>query len=140
MKTIILVLLLIPLASYSQKWNFIGTSNKTDYYIRKKTSQSEDNKYWIKEVAPKLDYQTKSGKKAILLNGYRLYLYDFDCTDRRLQLIQIATYNSAGKNVYSYEKEDWEEDWSDVIPDTIGELFLNTVCDENIRENIEEPN
>lgn len=140
MKPLIIALFILPFVSNSQDWSFIGTSNKSDYYIRKKTSQSDDNKYWIKEVAPKLDYKTKSGKKVVVLNGYRLTLYDFDCTDSRLQLIQIATYNSAGKNVYSYEKEDWEEDWSDVIPDTLGELFLNTVCDENIRENIEEPN
>ena len=92
MKSLIIALLVLPFVSYSQQWSFIGKSNKSDYYIRKKTSQSDDNKYWIKEVAPKHDYQSKSGKKVILLNGYRLYLYDFDCIDRRIQLIQIATY------------------------------------------------
>ena len=137
MKPLIIALLILPFLSYSQDWSFIGTSNKSNYYLRKKTSQSDDNKYWIKEVAPKLDYQTKSGKKVIILNGYRLSLYDFDCSDRRLQLIQHVIYNSVGKNVYSYEKEDWEDDWSDVIPDTNGEFFLNTVCDENIRKILE---
>lgn len=137
MRTILFALLILPFFSFSQEWSFIGTSNKSNYYIRKKTSQSEDNKYWIKEVAPKLDYKTKSGKKVVVLNGYRLTLYDFDCSDRRLQLIQNVLYNSLGKNVFSYEKEDWEDDWSDVIPDTLGEFFLNTICDENIRETLE---
>lgn len=137
MKPLIIALLILPFVSYSQDWSFIGTSNKSNFYVRKKTSQSGENKYWIKEVAPKLDYKTKSGKKVVVLNGYRLTLYDFDCSDRRLQLIQNVLYNSLGKNVFSYEKEDWEDDWSDVIPDTLGEFFLNTVCDENIRETLE---
>lgn len=137
MKPLLISLLILPFISFSQQWSFIGTSNKSDYYIRKKTLQSDDNKYWIKEVAPKLDYKTKSGKKVVVLNGYRLTLYDFDCSERRLQLIQNVLYNSLGKNVFSYEKEDWEDDWSDVIPDTLGEFFLNTICDENIRETLE---
>ncbi|MGI9650863.1 hypothetical protein [Chryseobacterium sp. RLHN22] len=43
-------------------------------------------------------------------------------------MIQIAVYDKDGKNVYSTKLKDYEVEMEYVIPDSVGENYLNAYC------------
>lgn len=48
--------------------------------------------------------------------------------NRKLGLIQIVVYDKNGKTVNSTKLKDYEVDMDYVIPDSVGETYLDTYC------------
>jgi len=118
----------IKIDTFSQSWSFIGRNTKNEvYYIRKYSTVSSSTKIWIKFVSKSVSY-TKRGK-TLYINGYSISLYDTDCLGRRLNIRGITTYSASGNLVNSWSKEEYEDDWNEVIPDSVGEMFLEKACE-----------
>lgn len=122
---IALAIFLITNLLYSQKtWLPVITSFEPE----EKTSMAlhTKNTIWIKKVSKNVEYHTRQGKKVV--DGYELILYKVDCDSRKLGLIQIAVYDKEGKNVNNTKLEDYEVEMDYVIPESIGETYLDTYC------------
>lgn len=89
-------------------------------------------KYNIKKVSKNVEYHIRQVKKVI--DGYELILYKLDCDSRKLGLIQIAVYDKTGKNVNNTKLEDYEVEIDYVIPESIGETYLDTYCNHALIE------
>lgn len=79
-------------------------------------------------MAKKLTYY-KNGKANTLLNGFEVDLAEYDCSEKRNRLLSYVFYNSKGSVVSDYEFEDYETKWNTVVPESIGEMLLNKVCE-----------
>ncbi len=128
----IFFLLLIFFASqscFSQNWIYVGKSGKGDtWYLRNITTSDYGNKkVWSKRLAKSITYQ-KRGKFYTMINGYCLELREYDCSGKQSKLLSLAYYNSTGSVVHSFRLQDYETDWDDVLPDSIGETLLNKFC------------
>jgi hypothetical protein len=131
MKTFILLsVFLISNSSFSQNWVYVGSSVSGDkYYLRdSNTNESGYKKVWSKQVSKRMTYK-KGNKTYTLINGYCLDLKEYDCTGKQLKLVSFAYYNSKGIVVYSYQFQSYETDWNDVLPDSVGEMLLDKVCE-----------
>lgn len=124
-KTSVLAFLIFINFVYSQKtWLPVTTSFEPD----EKTfmALNTNNTIWIKKVSKNIEFHTQQGKKNI--DGYELMLFKVDCDNRKLGLIQIVVYDKKGKTVNSTKLKDYEVDMDYVIPDSVGETYLDTYC------------
>lgn len=127
MKLLSILFFLLPIALFSQDWTLISEKNGTAYYIRKHSKREGDTKIWIKEVGNKIEY-TNSAKKKLFLKGYKLFLLDTNCEEMQMAVLQTALYNSLGKLVQNKVEPSYLVTFEDVIPDSIGEFWLNEAC------------
>lgn len=116
-------------AQYGEWINIRKEKNGAIYLRSDELSLDNIKKVWIKDVQKKLEIISEKGKKIIILNGYTVSLREFDCTLRKSKLISYINYNSKGKVIYSAKKEDYEQSWEDVAPDTVGEFLLTKTCE-----------
>lgn len=58
--------------------------------------------------------------------GYTLVYWEFNCSEMKSRVIGIANYEASGKVIISKDLNNRE--WDNVIPDSLGEHFANTVC------------
>lgn len=124
-KTSVLAFLIFINFVYSQKtWLPVTTSFEPD----EKTfmALNTNNTIWIKKVSKNIEFHTQQGKKNI--DGYQLMLFKVDCDNRKIGLIQIVVYDKNGKTVNSTKLKDYEVDMDYVIPDSVGETYLDTYC------------
>jgi hypothetical protein len=130
-KTILSTLLiLISTLSFSQNWVYVSTATDgSKYYIRNSSTDEFGNKkVWSKIISKTMTY-TKKGKTYSLPNGYVIYLDAYDCDGKKSKLISGVYYNSKGTVAHSFSIEDYEQEWKDVVPDSIGEALLDKVCE-----------
>lgn len=120
--------LFISTQSFSQTWTYVGKNAKSELYFIKKHSETYGStKVWIKHISKITEYYKRG--KTYIVNGYTLTLYETDCTDRKLNLRTVNTYKSDGTFVDTYSKEEYQNDWTEVVPDSIGEMFLEKACE-----------
>jgi hypothetical protein len=115
--------------SFSQDWQFAGSSQDGEkYYIRNAgTNDVGYKKYWMKTVAKNIIY-FKNDKKINLTNGYRMDLYEYNCSSKQNKLLSIYHYNSSNKVVNSLTIPFYRTEWRDVLPDSVGEMILDKAC------------
>lgn len=101
-------------------------TNGLDKFYMKSTCVSANDhviKIWVKDIAASFTYSGRTYR-----NVSTETLYEFDCSGRQLQIDQAVTYDSEGNTIESYEYEDYERKWTDVVPGSIGEMLLNEAC------------
>jgi len=135
MKTIkkisILALLITINFYYSQKtWLPVITSFEPE--VKTFMALNTSNTIWIKTVSKNIGYYTAKGKK--VTEGNKLVLYKVDCSNRKLGILQIAVYDVNGKILDSTKFEDYNVEMDYVIPDTVGEIYLDTYCNLPLEE------
>lgn len=81
-------------------------------------------KAWFKEKLVKPEWHAAAA--ASYSEGR--YLIYFRCASKTSATAQMINYNAAGKTVYSRTIPADLLGFSDVIPDTVGEVFLATAC------------
>lgn len=132
MKIKFILFVLFVLSSYhsfSQDWQYAGSSQSGNkYYIRNSgTSDGGYKKYWMKTVAKNISYK-KNGKNFNLINGSSMELFEYNCYSKQIKLLSIYHYNSSGKVVYSLTIPFYSAEWTDVLPDSVGEMILDRAC------------
>ena len=134
MRKLSLLILIVTCCSFSkllaQDWTFVCNSKdgKEKYYL-KSTPVSNDGgdiKVWSKTLMSK--YINPKNKKTYLNVEYKI-LYEFDCTDRKMQFLSINVYNASGDIIYSYEFKSYELEWKHIVPETIAEQLLDKACE-----------
>jgi hypothetical protein len=131
-KKIILLLLITFLskAVFCQSWIYVGkSSDGNPYYMRSTSVESSlTKKVWVKHNKSKLTVK-KSGRTLTYINGYDVLLYEFNCEEKQLMLHSVISYSSKGTVVDSYRPQDYEKEWSDVVPESVGEMLLEKACE-----------
>jgi hypothetical protein len=116
-----------------QDWIYVGSSIENNKFYIKSTRIYSNNsfdkiiKVWSKEVSPKIVY-VKNGKK-LIINGFKLSLYEYNCSTRQSKFLKSATYSNKNVLIDSHNVESYNQVWEDVIPDTIGEMLLDKACE-----------
>lgn len=132
MKLIILIsILFIGQKSVCQDWVSVGTDTEGTKYYTKSTYVSKDGeniKIWTKQELKKTTIK-KNGKTLTYLNAKELQLLVIDCTEKRIKIISKIVYNSQGNVVDNWTLKDYEQEWVDVVPDSMGEAMLQKICE-----------
>lgn len=121
-----LITLFIGSSLFSQDWEEILKGNESKYYYKPNANQTG----WIKEVSDKITYYTNKGQTKKIIDGSKIVLYKFDCTNRQIGIIQIITYSKSGNIVNTYKINEHFIEMDYVVPDSIGEGILNSFCRE----------
>ena len=128
MKKFFLFFLLSPLVSFAQdKWEYVVTTNPDDiYYIKDVTSYENQEKFsvWVKiQKSDKKKYfkDQKYYKPSDLV----LTKWNIDCYNKTTKTLTMIVYDVKGK-VKNSTNGPFEESY--VIPDSVAEKVLNTVC------------
>lgn len=136
MKAIILLIsvLLIGHKSIAQDWVYVGADTEGTKWYVKSSYVSKDGysnsgiKIWTKMESKKTTVK-KNGKTLTYTNTKELQLIFADCNDRRIKFVTTTVYNSQGKVVDTVTLEDYEQEWKDVVPDSMGEAMLDKICE-----------
>lgn len=121
--------------SIAQDWVYIGADRDSSKWFVKSSYVTKDShinpgsiKIWTKKES-KITTIKKKGKTLTFSDAKELLLIFADCNDRRIKFVSSALYNSSGKVVDSWTLEEYEQEWNDVFPDSIGETMLNRICE-----------
>ena len=139
MKTLLLTLTLLFVGhkSFSQDWVYAGADSDGDkWYVKSTFVKKEENfggsgesiRIWTKKEINKKTIR-KGGKTLTYANVKELQLIIADCSDRKLKFVTTTVYDSKGKVIHSWTLQDYEQEWSDVVPDSMGEAMLNKICE-----------
>lgn len=121
--------LIFSVKSFSQsQWILAGKSHDGDaYYVQSKFISKSDIdgsvRLWVKVVERK----HVIGKK-IYSNTIMKQLVDFDCSLKRQRLNTVVIYSSSGSVLAQYPETD-DEEWMNVVPDSVGEDVNQKVCE-----------
>ncbi|MDP1811744.1 MAG: hypothetical protein Q8K66_10120 [Sediminibacterium sp.] len=135
-------LLFFSLSLFGQDWKYIGGSagGYLFYYsISNLVREGDIIKTWNKLSAPNDKFKLQEfrlGKikelkeHGMSTKGYETYSYtisreEYDCKDKLMRIISSYDYNSKGVVIYMYKNTD--ASWSEIVPESIGEIILNTL-------------
>lgn len=127
MKSLFILLLVLPFSLLAQDWKVISVGDNSNYYIRKHSENPGDTKVWIKEEGPKIEYTNSAGTK-MLIKGKHIVLWDIHCSDKQIALLSTTIYNSTGTVLNNTVIPSYSVEFLDVIPESKGELWLNEAC------------
>ncbi len=130
---ILLSALFIGHKGLAQDWVYAGSDNEETKYYVKSTYVSKDNyeggiKVWTKKEKKKATVK-KNGKTLTYLNAKELQLLVIDCGEKKMKIVSTIVYNSQGKVVDSWTLKDYEQEWDDIVPDSMGEAMLDKTCE-----------
>ena len=137
MKAFILFIsiLFIGNSSFAQDWTFVGADRdgnkwyvKSSYVSKDEFTNNDIFKIWTKKEVLKETIK-KNGKTLTYSNAKELQLIFADCTERRIKFVSSIVYSAQGKVLNNWSLEDYEQEWKDVIPDSMGEAMLNKICE-----------
>ncbi len=124
------IIFLLPLFCSGQTWKFVTKSNSgTNWYFRESASANPNyKKAWTKNIPPKLIFTNRKGKLVTAKNGFCVDLQLYDCVALKTKTQSIAYYDAKGNVLEIVTFNDFESEWKDVLPDSIGEMVFNKIC------------
>jgi hypothetical protein len=72
----------------------------------------------------KVDYSKNKTMKA----NYQIGKLEIDCKSIKYRTLQLRSYPVLGEPLYSQSWNDYESEWNDAIPGSIGETMVKRVC------------
>lgn len=131
-----LAFILFGKVSLCQDWYYVGVDKDGDkWYVKSSYVKKEDDygsgeniKIWTKKELKKTTIKRK-GKSLTYTNAKELQLILANCSDKRIKVITTTVYNSQGNVIVNYTYEDYEQEWIDIVPDSVGESVLNKICE-----------
>jgi hypothetical protein len=98
-------------------WILAATSHEQNfYYNRNWICDQVVIKVWVKAVSPDADNSAPSS----------MSLYELKCKANQIRVTQNVEYDKDGKVQTS--DVDYRAKWKGVVPESVGESILNTVC------------
>jgi hypothetical protein len=138
MKTFIILLsfLFVGNKGIAQDWVLVGADSDNNNWYIKSSYVSKDGydgtsgniKIWTKKELKKTSVK-KNGKTLTYTNAKELQLVFADCNDRKIKFVTTTVYNSAGKVISSWTLADYQQEWIDVVPDSMGESMIDKICE-----------
>jgi hypothetical protein len=138
MKSLIIILSLffVGHTSYCQDWVPVCTAAdggkwyiKSTYVKKDGFENSGDNIRIWRKIERKKTTIKKNGKSLTYTNVQKLQLIVVDCSDRKIKYVATVVYNSQGEVIDSYNFEEYEQEWNDVVPDSVDEATLDKICE-----------
>ncbi|MGG9970920.1 surface-adhesin E family protein [Ferruginibacter sp. SUN002] len=113
-------------SSSTSSWLYITSTSDANSDIYMKSSY-ENKEYSIIKIWMKIKRKVLKLDKKVYRNAYELFLYEFDCYNKKMRAIKVVSYNSKSELVDSYNDDNVEFD--DIVPDTIGSEMFKKVCE-----------
>lgn len=118
--------LLFSFITYGQEkegWIYVGkATDGTLYYLKSEVVST--NKIWTMTILPNWSY-----KKVPYKNVTVKELIQFDCGDKQMKTYQFVYYSSKGNLILSEQYEEYETMWQNSIPESMGEVIINKICE-----------
>lgn len=129
MKALIFLMLLAPLSSlFAQDWTYLTTSkNGNKQYYKKHSENVLFNKIWIKEEGNNLQMLNKNNK-SVAYSGYNLSLYNVECRDKKIALIQVSHYDINDNLLSTSEGNEYKLVY--VVPGSFGDKIIEAACNQ----------
>ncbi|QTV05523.1 surface-adhesin E family protein [Faecalibacter bovis] len=112
----------------AQEWVEIGeTSEGNTYFMQDKYSKvfaSNNRKVWTKYFSDEFELSNNVKIK----NGYALILHEYNCEENTSMMHEMIFYNSEGKIVERHKVEIYNREWTDAVPDSLGEIMMEYAC------------
>jgi hypothetical protein len=100
-------------------------TNNDVYYYKSNTSSTA----WIKVVSEMTTYYASDDDvKPIVVEGYKVYLYKFSCSSKKLGVLKTIVYSKEGKPIDSTSTDEFLVDMEAVKPNSVGEEMLFHFC------------
>lgn len=117
--------------TYFPDWQSFEESTDDFYFYNRKMMKKKSNlvEIWIKQVAKsskKLEMQEEGFPKEQVYD-YSIMLQIVDCKNEKIKLVQFNNYDEK-ENVISSLTDNGVSEWRRIIPDSIGEAFMNIAC------------
>jgi hypothetical protein len=111
------------LAENKGDWVIATTDKGTTYFYNPRKMLCDDKgilKVWVKAVKQDL-------KEA---GNYSISRYDLKCEVNQVRILSQTEYNGKGEVTSDFTSDDPK--WQDVVPDSVGEGILETVCNKKV--------
>lgn len=126
MKPLLISLLILPFVSNSQDWTYFAKSKYgNNQYFKIHSEDVFYKKIWIKEEGNQLQ-MVKKKNKVVSYSGYNLSLYNVDCVDRKISLMQVDHYNL--KDDLLQSSKGYEFKWEYMSPGSLGDMVIDAAC------------
>ena len=108
-------------------WAWVGQVDGSVFLIKKtyETKSNGETTIWVKTF----NNPTKVKGKVVKKGTVEKTLYVFDCPNKKMKAIQRVTYDSDGKLLKSVTIEDYEQKWTNIVPETVGEELSRKACE-----------
>lgn len=120
--------MLFFLSSYcdGQDWKLVTELKNGSYYYKPNTNETA----WIKIISDSIEYYPTESPQGVkkTVDGYQLVLWKFDCTSKKLGLIQTSVYSKDGTLLSKSKQNEQLVEMDYVIPDSLGEDILKSIC------------
>ena len=126
MKKILLIISFFTISfCYSQDWEIVTKQENGDFYYKPNTDETA----WIKIVSDKTEYYpSKTSSNTKTVDGYKIVLWKYDCTDKKIGIIKSTTYSKDGKVLENFSQKEYLVEMDYVNPETLGEALLLHFC------------
>lgn len=105
-------------------WEYVTSSvNKDSWYINKNILNLDDGQI---KVWTKIEFNTTSFRGKEYKKAYELRLINFDCKNKKVQILVNVLYDSKGKLIDSYTHNSPTSDF--IIPDTSLDIVSKRIC------------
>ena len=113
------------LSAQETGWIIVRIGGNESYYAKPNTVKimADGIKIWTKTV-----YAVYKLKSITYENVTIKTLNIFNCERRQAKILQSITLNSLGKVLETEIEDEKQAQWFDVVPDSVGEMFLNITC------------
>ena len=127
MKTLFFLLLFAPISSlFAQEWIHFSTSKDgTKHYYKRHSENVLFKKIWIKEEGTNLP-MIDNHLAVSTYSGYNLTLYNIDCRDRKIAIIQINHFDNNDRLLSTSEGNEFELIY--VVPGSTGDKIIEVAC------------
>ena len=124
-KQLLLLLLFIGSACSAQDWQYLMESNNNVYYYKPNTSTTA----WIKVVSEMTSYYVSDDAiRPTTIEGYKVYLYKFSCSSKKLGVLKTIVYSKEGTPLDISSTDEFLADMEAVKPNSAGEEMLFHFC------------
>lgn len=111
----------------NDEWIYIMSTKdgSSKSFIRNKCV---DNGQYIK-IWTKVESKKQVINRKIYFNVSILFLQEYDCDNLTYRSLAKITHDSKGKVINSKHLQEYEIEWHEVVPGSIGEAALNKICE-----------
>lgn len=131
------IIMLLSIKGYCQEktvwsksdstWDWVGQVDGSIILIKKnyETKSYGETTIWVKTF----NNPTRVKGKIVKKGTVEKTLYVFDCSKKRMKIIQRVTYDFDGKLLKSVTLDDYEQQWTNTVPETVGEELSRKACE-----------
>ncbi len=123
-KQLLILLLFIGSVCSAQDWQYLMEANNNVYYYKLNSGSTA----WVKVVSDNSFSASVDDENPTTVEGYKVYLYKFSCTSKKLGVLKTIVYSKDGKPLDTRTTDEFLADMEVVKPNSVGEEMLFQFC------------